>query len=131
MASSEIAKLDSKGRILIPASFRAALRLGEDSEVLAHLDEMNAAITLTPVGGQGLVSMTIGLSDAPGSLARTAKVLADEGVDLVSSESRSMHRGQNAEWRVLASADSLGDLARLKRRLMDAGATSFSSKKVG
>ncbi|MFH1095832.1 MAG: hypothetical protein V1728_06455, partial [Candidatus Micrarchaeota archaeon] len=100
MASSEIAKLDSKGRILIPSSFRSALRLGIDSEVLMHLDELNAAITLTPANERGLVSMTIGLSDAPGSLARMAKVLADAGVDLVSSESRSVHRGQNAEWRV-------------------------------
>ncbi|MFH1095406.1 MAG: ACT domain-containing protein, partial [Candidatus Micrarchaeota archaeon] len=77
-----------------------------------------------------LVSMTIGLSDAPGSLARMAKVLADAGVDLVSSESRSVHRGQNAEWRVLVSADSAHDMAHLKRKLMDAGATSFSFKKV-
>ena len=130
MPSSEIARLDPKGRILIPASFRSALRIGEGSGLLMHLDENNASITMTPANERGIISMIIGLSDAPGSLAKMAEVLADEGVDLISSQSRSLRRGQNAEWQVLVSADSAKDILHLKKRLMQNGATYFSSRKL-
>ncbi|MBI5176645.1 hypothetical protein HY995_01000 [Candidatus Micrarchaeota archaeon] len=130
MSSSQIVRLDSKGRIVIPSGFRNFLRLKPDSEVLVTLDSEGGRLTITPAGEKKLVRLVIGISDAPGSLANAAKVLADSGVDLVSSESRSVARGKSAEWRVTCSADSVKDLNSLKKKLVAAGITSFSTKKL-
>ncbi|MBI3587971.1 hypothetical protein HY095_02145 [Candidatus Micrarchaeota archaeon] len=130
MSSSQIVRLDSKGRTVIPSGFRNFLRLKPDSEVLVTLDSEGGRLTITPAGEKKLVRLVIGISDAPGSLANAAKVLADSGVDLVSSESRSVARGKSAEWRVTCSADSVKDLNSLKKKLVAAGITSFSTKKL-
>ena len=130
MSSSEAARLDGKGRLLIPSGYRDFLRLKEGSEVLISLDEENVRLLLAPTGESTLISMKIGIGDAPGSLARVAKALAEEGVDLVSTESRSVARGESAEWRVLCSAKSVKSLDAVRRRVLAAGATGFSAKKV-
>lgn len=130
MSSSEIVRVDSKGRIIIPAGFRRYLRLKPDSEVLVNLDVENSQLTITPSAELKLVSMKIGISDTPGSLAKIAKALADEGVDLVSSESRSVARGKSAEWRVTCSAESVKDIGAIKKKLMVAGAISFQVKRI-
>ena len=129
MSSSEVMRLDSKGRVIIPAGFRDFLRLKPDSEVLLSLDEENARLVLTPTSEKKLTSIKIAISDKPGSLARIAKVLADEGVDLISSESRSLSRGKSAEWRVTCSADSLKNANSLKKKLSKAGATRVQLRK--
>ena len=130
MSSSEVARLDPKGRILIPAGFRKFLRLKPNSEVLVSLDSEKASLMISPAGEAKLVLMKIGLPDVPGSLARVAKVLSDCGVDLVSTESRSVERGKSAEWRVTCSAGSVKDADSLRRKLFAAGATSLSMKKL-
>ncbi len=130
MSSSEAARLDAKGRLLVPSGYRDFLRLKEGSEVLISLDAENGRLLVAPTGEAKLLSMKIGIGDAPGSLARVATALADEGVDLVSSESRSVARGQSAEWRVLCSAKSVKSLGAVRKRVLKAGATNFSAEKV-
>jgi hypothetical protein len=62
------------------------------------------------------------LSDIPGALAKAAKILADEGVDLLSSESRTLRRGTSAEWVVIADI-SRGqcELKDLKQKIIAEG----------
>lgn len=130
MASSELVKVDGKGRVLIPGGFRDFLRLKGESEVVLSLDEESAQIILTPAGEKQLVFLKIGISDAPGSLAKVAQALADAGIDLVSTESRSVARGKRAEWRVVCSAGSAKNLGGIRRKALKAGATGFSAKKL-
>lgn len=130
MGKTEIARIDSKGRLQISSGYRDFLGLKPGSEVLVSLDDENNVIILTPSAEKSLVKLKIGISDAPGSLAKMASLLAKNGVDLVATESRSISRGKNAEWRVTCSADSVRDLKSLKKRILDAGAKSFSSKKI-
>ena len=129
MSSSEVVELDEKGRLLIPARLRELLRLKAGSQVLVSLDEDGGRLLLMPTSEKKLVYLTISLSDAPGSLARAAECLAAEGVDLISSESRSLARGQTAEWRVAASADSIRDLEALRKKLAQAGAVRVQAKR--
>ncbi len=128
MSSSEIGRLDSKGRLIIPSGLRGYLRLKPGSQVLVSLDEERFQIIITPTSEKKLVLMKIGLSDGPGSLAAAAKVLAAEGVDLVSTESRSLSRGKTAEWSAVCSAGSARGLVSIRKKLLKAGATSFSTR---
>ncbi|MBI5635961.1 AbrB/MazE/SpoVT family DNA-binding domain-containing protein [Candidatus Micrarchaeota archaeon] len=130
MSSSKITRVDSKGRVIIPSGFRELLRLKPNSQVLISLDQNENNLIITPSAEKQLVLMSIGLSDAPGSLAKLAQVLAKEGVDLVTTESRAVSRAQNAEWLVTASAHSIKNVDEIRKKLLAAGATGFSSRKV-
>ncbi len=121
MAKLERTKLDEKGRLLVPQAFREMLRLKEGEEVQLLLDEQNERIIVSPSLEKGRLLVEIGLSDDPGSLAKAADVLADFGVDLISTESRSMLRGKQAEWHVLCNASSVKDLQALKKALQAKG----------
>jgi len=130
MSKTEIAKVDSKGRLQLASSLREFLNLKSGSDVLLSLDEERQRLILTPSSEKSLVSIRIAIGDAPGSLAKMAQVLAREGVDLVSSQSRSLSRGRAAEWLVVCSANSVRDHAKLKKKLISAGALSVSFAKL-
>ena len=114
------ASLDSKGRIVVPLEFRNILRLGIGADVFVQLDEDNERITVSPATGRNAI-LTIELSDAPGSLAKAAKILFENGVDLITTESRATARGKTAEWRVVGNVLNVKDMGALKQKLLDAG----------
>ncbi len=130
MTKTEVVKIDEKGRVLIPSSFRDFLGIKAESEVLLTLDESQRAVVISPTSEKSLVLIKILMSDAPGSLSRLASVLTSQGVDLVSSESHSVSRGKEAEWRVVCSAASVKDAALLKKLLLRDGAVSVEIKKL-
>ena len=104
MSSSQVAHLDEKGRLIIPAAYREVLNLKENSNVLLILNSEKSTISILPfaAAGDSLFRMTVALSDAPGSLSRLLLILAKSGVDLVQSESIASDRGRSAEWRATA-----------------------------
>ncbi|MFA5930369.1 MAG: hypothetical protein WC861_05800 [Candidatus Micrarchaeia archaeon] len=101
MSSSSIARIDGKGRLIVPAAYREVLNLKENSNVLLSLDTSKNVLTLLPFASAGdeLFRITVLLSDAPGSLSRLLLILAKTGVDLVQSESIASERGRSAQWR--------------------------------
>jgi len=104
MSSSQVARLDEKGRLIIPAAYREVLNLKENSNVLLILNSEKSTLSILPfaAAGDSLFRMTVALSDAPGSLSRLLLILAKSGVDLVQSESIASDRGRSAEWRATA-----------------------------
>ena len=104
MSSSQVARIDEKGRLIVPAAYREVLNLKENSNVLLTLDTSKNALVLLPFASAGddLYRVTVALSDAPGSLSRLLSLLAKSGVDLVQSESIASDRGRSAEWRATA-----------------------------
>jgi AbrB family looped-hinge helix DNA binding protein len=110
---TEIVRIDSRGRVTMPSSIREAVHLSEGMYVMliADLDEREVRITPFADPEAELVELRITFSDILGALARAANILATEGVDLLSSQSRTLRRGKSAEWVVVA------DVSRCKCRL--------------
>jgi AbrB family looped-hinge helix DNA binding protein len=115
MRMSEIVRIDSRGRVTMPSSIRDAVRLSEGMYVILIADLDRKEVRIVPFADPEaqLVEFRITFTDVPGALAKAAAVLAREGVDLLSSESRTLRRGESAEWVVIA------DVSRCKCRLED------------
>jgi len=120
----DVVKLDSKGRILIPIDIRKTLGLREGMYLLLVADSERNEVRLTPFidSGVKLARITVGLKDAPGALARIAGILAEIGVDLLFSESRTIRRGEEAEWIAVADLTNCNlDLDTMKEKLLADG----------
>lgn len=112
---TEVSKIDSKGRIVIPNSFRSSLGLRVDEEIIVELDKKNERLVLIPIE-KSTRKLEIVFSDAPGTLANVAAILARLKVDLVFTESRSVKRAKEAVWTVVANF-SKTDIVKLKADL--------------
>jgi AbrB family looped-hinge helix DNA binding protein len=104
MRMSEIVRIDSRGRVTMPSSIRDAVRLSEGMYVILIADVERKEVRIVPFADPEakLVEFRITFADIPGALAKAAATLAREGVDLLSSESRTLRRGESAEWVVIA-----------------------------
>lgn len=94
-------KVDSKGRIIIPNSFRESLGIKFGENIEAYLDRENERIILFPIEKK-TKKIVLLFGDVPGSLAKAAKILSKNNVDLVYTSSRSLKRRKEAEWEVIA-----------------------------
>jgi len=120
----DVVKLDGKGRILIPIDVRKTLGLREGMYLLLVADSERNEVRLTPFidSGVKLARITVGLKDAPGALARIAGILAEIGVDLLFSESRTIRRGEEAEWIAVADLTNCNlDPDTMKEKLLADG----------
>lgn len=108
-------KVDSKGRIIIPNSFRETLGIKNGENIVAQMETGNGRLILVPIQKK-TKKLTIRFGDSPGTLARTAKILAENKVDLIYTSSRSLKRGKEAEWEVTADFSKTG-IPRLKSLL--------------
>ena len=108
MRMSEIVRIDSRGRITMPSSIRDAVRLSEGMYgiLIADLDKKEVRIVPFADPEAKLVELRITFADAPGALAKAADALARQEVDLLSSESRTLRRGESAEWIVIADVSN-------------------------
>jgi AbrB family looped-hinge helix DNA binding protein len=104
MRISEIVRIDSRGRVVMPSTMRDALGLSEGMYIMiiADLDKKEARLIPFADPEARLTQFRMTIPDVPGALARAATFLAEHGVDLLSSESRTLHRGESAEWYVIA-----------------------------
>jgi len=97
----------------MPSHLREAVSLSEGMFVMlvADLDKKEVRIVPFADPEAKLIELRITFSDMPGALAKAANILATQGVDLLSSESRTLRRGKSAEWVVIA------DISRCKSKL--------------
>ncbi len=125
MRMSEVVRIDSRGRVTMPSSIRDALRLSEGMYVMliAHLDNKEVRIVPFADPEAKLIEFRITFSDFPGALAKAADVLAQHGVDLLSSESRTLRRGKSAEWIIIADVSKCKcKLEKLENKIIEEGA---------
>ena len=125
MRMSEIVRIDSRGRVTMPSSIRDAVRLSEGMYVIliADLDKKEVRIVPFADPEAKLVEFRITFADVPGAPAKAADVLARQGVDLLSSESRTLRRGESAEWIVIADVSKCKcKLEELERKVIEEGA---------
>jgi len=88
-------KLDSKGRILIPNSFRDILGIKSGEHIVLELDPENNRLILIPIEKEKF-KLELILDDKSGALAAAASIISKNQVDLVHTESRSSKRGKEA-----------------------------------
>jgi prephenate dehydratase len=108
----------------MPSSIREAVKLSEGMYVMliADLDKKEVRIAPFADPEAKLVELSIAFSDTPGALAKAASILATQGVDLLSSESRTLRRGKSAEWVVVADVSRCKcKLEELERQIIEDG----------
>jgi len=108
----EFAVMDSKGRIFIPARIRAVLNIREGMKFMVIADLDRHEIRLVPLADaqSDVVKLTVLMKDVVGALSKVVDALAAAGVDLLITQSRTIRRGELAEWVAIAdfSSSSLG-----------------------
>ena len=104
MRLTELVRMDSKGRIIVPMTYRNSFDLREGMYLMLIADTETHEIKIIPFADPTarLVEIYVQLNDMPGALAKVATVLAEKNVDLLSTQSRTLHRGQTAEWNAIA-----------------------------
>lgn len=125
MRMSEIVRIDSRGRVTMPSSIREAVSFSEGMYVILIADLDRKEVRIVPFADPEalLVEFRIAFADVPGALAKVADSLARQGVDLLSSESRTLRRGESAEWIVIADVSKCrGKLEEIERRVVEEGA---------
>ena len=125
MRMSEIVRIDSRGRVTMPSSIRDAVSLSEGMYVMliADLDEREVRIVPFADPEAKLIEFCIRFADVPGALAKAADALAKLEVDLLSSESRTLRRGESAEWIVVADVSKCKyELEEIEQKLVEEGA---------
>ncbi|MCQ5376814.1 MAG: ACT domain-containing protein [Candidatus Methanomethylicia archaeon] len=107
--NEEIIRIDSKGRVTIPSRIRDELGMQEGSYVVvrSNKDEKCAIVGLFAGAKARLVEMTLKIPDRPGALARAARALSELNIDLMMSSSRTLKKGDVAEWVVIADVSEV------------------------
>lgn len=117
MKNFNIVKLDSKGRIIVPYHIRDHLGMAEGQEMVIT-DNEHREIRIFPLMKGKTAVMRILMDDKPGSLSKIINMVADTRADIVSSVSRTLQKGQSAEWMaILDITQCNGDIKKVEKRL--------------
>jgi AbrB family looped-hinge helix DNA binding protein len=111
MRNTNIARVDSKGRLLIPSHIRSLLSLEEGTEIVILPDNERAEARILPLARQKTAELRITTTDSPGSLAVIADTLSQYNMSILMSKSRSVVKGKVAEW------DMIVDTSQCSKRI--------------
>ncbi len=116
MKNPNIAKIDSKGRILVPSHIRDILDAKEGTELLLVSDMEKSQVRMIPLSKEKTAALRLLIKDTPGSLARIASMLAEKHVNIITSESRTLVKGKLAEWNLIVDTSECGgDVKEIKK----------------
>ncbi|BEP17553.1 hypothetical protein PYJP_09050 [Pyrofollis japonicus] len=128
MRTTEIVKVDSKGRVTIPLVVREALNIVEGMNLILIADADRREIILTPLPSTEakLYELRIEIKDVPGALAKVASRLAELGADIVISQCTSIKRGEFAECVIVVDVSkSSKDIEEIKSELSNLDVVRF------
>jgi len=117
----EIMRIDSKGRVTIPAHMREELGMKEGSYAAVRIDREGRSVMISLFAGAHakLVEMRLKIPDRPGALARAARTLSEMNLDLMTSSSRTLKKGDVAEWVVVADVGQSGmTIEEIRRKIL-------------
>ena len=117
MRKSNIMRLDSKGRLLIPLHIRKKLNATEGTEVMIMSDNETNEIKIVPLIEGRNAELKFLLTGIPDSLAMVANMMATHNINILMSQSRTLVRGKMAEWNVIVDVSNNGNLEKLKNEL--------------
>jgi bifunctional DNA-binding transcriptional regulator/antitoxin component of YhaV-PrlF toxin-antitoxin module len=122
MRNSNIVKLDSKGRILIPIHVRKFLSVDDGTELIIVEDNDKQQVRILPLIKEKTAELRFNLADLPGSLAHIADTLANFKINIIMSESRTLVKGKIAEWDVIVdTSECNGSLDQFRKEIVDSG----------
>ena len=102
---TEILKIDSRGRIVIPRSMRKALGLKENSHIMLISDSDENELRIIPLPfseDQTFMRIKIIIADTPGALSQVSKVFGELGLSLLYGQTVVIKKGKTAEWSVIS-----------------------------
>jgi bifunctional DNA-binding transcriptional regulator/antitoxin component of YhaV-PrlF toxin-antitoxin module len=118
MRNSNITRVDSKGRILIPIHIRKMLGADDGTEIIIIPEHDRSQVRMLPLVREKTAEIRIMMKDMPGSLAHIANSLAIHNVNIIMSESRTIVKGKSAEWDVIVdTSEANGNMESLKGEL--------------
>lgn len=100
----EFVVIDSKGRVVIPSRIRKVLNISDGMKVIMIADPDKREIKIIPLVDlhAKIYRLRIEMVDKPGVLAKIASLLAENNIDLLMTESRTIKRREIAEWNIVA-----------------------------
>jgi len=100
----EVVVVDSKSRVMIPSKVRDLLGLSSGTILMLIADTETREIRMLPLANaeSKVYQLRIVMSDKPGALAKVAQALANYGVDLLFTVSKTIRREEVAEWTIIA-----------------------------
>lgn len=117
MRHSNIMKLDSKGRILIPVHIRKKVDAKEGTEVMIISDDETKEIKMIPLIKDKNAELKFLLTGIPDSFAIVANMLANHNINILMSESRTLVHSKMVQWDVIVDTSNNGSLEKLKNDL--------------
>ena len=118
MRNSNIVRLDSKGRILIPIHIRKYLGLNDGTELILVEDNDKKQVRLLPLIKEKTAKLRFTIDDVPGALAYIADVLSDYRINIIMSESRTLVKGKTAEWNIIVdTSESNGSIEQFRKEI--------------
>jgi bifunctional DNA-binding transcriptional regulator/antitoxin component of YhaV-PrlF toxin-antitoxin module len=122
MRNSNIVKLDSKGRVLIPIHVRKFLNVDDGTELIIVEDNDKQQVRVLPLIKEKTAELRFNLADLPGALAHIADTLANYKMNIIMSESRTLVKGKMAEWDVIIdTSECNGSLEQFKKEIIGSG----------
>jgi len=120
MRNTNITKLDSKGRMLIPSHIRKMLNIDKDTELVIIPDDNKLQAKILPLLQGRTAEFRIIMEDALGSLADVANILKEFNINIIMSQSRTLVKGKSAEWSLIVdTSECNGNLDHLKEVLLN------------
>ena len=122
MRISEIVRIDNRGRLTLPSSIREVMGFSEGLYVMLMVETEEKQVRIVPFADPEakLIEFHFALSDVPGALAQIASILAENNIDLLSTASRTLKRGELAEWTVIADISKCKcSIEELKKKLLE------------
>jgi AbrB family looped-hinge helix DNA binding protein len=122
MRMSEIVRIDARGRMTLPSTLREAIGLSQGMYVMLIADVTEKHVRIIPFADPKakLMEFHIILHDVPEALANVASMLAENNVDLLLTTSRTLKRGELAEWVVTADVSKCNcQLKKLKEKILN------------
>ncbi len=118
MRKTNVARLDSKGRILIPAHVRKRFKVNNGTEVILVPDHEKNELRMLPLVKGKSAKIRFVLTDLPDSLANIANILDMNNINIITSESRSLSKSLT-EWDLVVDVSQCNDgFENIKQKLI-------------
>ena len=111
-------KIDSKGRILIPAGFRKKLGIKPDSELVIIPGKEGRGVSIMPISDKNAAKCTVRIKDSMRGLSNVMEVMDMLNVGVLMSQSKNLMGNGTSEWTfILDTSKSNGESEKLEDRL--------------